>query len=172
MKTKLLTLAAIAAMTSGIASAHVLEVGQPLPTAIVGEGGIATIVDGEVEFQEWSTDTLKDGIILAMAGRPVSSKMASDELKAKLNAAGVYTVINSDDAPFGAGMFITGSIKEGKLATPSLNSVKDDDGELFAEWELATESLALIAVKDGKVVFVQEGNITDAEGEKAISMIK
>lgn len=172
MKTRLLTLATISVMSSGIANAHIIEVGKPLPNVNVSEGGIAMITGGDIEYQEWSTDSITDGIVIAQAARPVVQEMLTEDFMSKVKKMGGYVIINADDAPFGAGMFIEKSISEGKLAIPKGNSIMDDDGEVLATWELEEESVAVIVVKNSKVAYISEGALTANQESEILGMVK
>lgn len=171
---KFLVIAAMAAMTSGLSNAHILEEGQTLPSVTVDSSGIATLMNGAVEYKEWSTDEFKNGVIIAQAARPVAAEMLPEGFADKVKASGEQGVVilNSDDAPFGAGMFISNVVEEGKIAAPKSQTVVDEDGVVAEEWELEEASSIVIAVQDGKVAFINEGELSPEQASKALSFIK
>ena len=169
MKTKLLSLSILLA-ASGLANAHTVSLGESLPSVSVEAGGI---IDTNGDFTEWSTDKIeKSGTvaIIASAARPEANEMTPEQLVKDLEgnkSIKLYKIVNSDDAPFGAGMFIEGAVKDGKVATPHVESVLDEDGEFFAEVAAEEASSLFIVLKDGKVTYVHEGPV-GATDEKAI----
>ncbi|MGF1760957.1 YtfJ family protein [Photobacterium sagamiensis] len=177
MKTKILSLAAAFALIPTIASAHNIEVGKVLPAATVSEGGIASVSGDDVDFNKWNTAQLPTSgttVIIAAAARPSANEMTPEDLNEKLeNSKNIkyYKLVNGDDAPFGAGVFIKGAIKDGKVAKPNVETVLDDNGEVFYEWDLQPESSAVVVLKDGKVAYVHEGTITDAEKSEVLKQI-
>ena len=176
MKTKLLAAATIAAMTSGFANAATFGVGDTLPAASVEDGGMAFVVDGKVDYKEWSTthvDTSGTVVILAKAGRAGVAEMVTNEFSAKLDAqANVISIVNKDDSAFGTGMFVEGAIEEGMLKNPEGQVVLDREGDLFSEWELEEESAAVIIVKDGTVAYFHEGALDAAEEQNILELAK
>lgn len=167
--------AAAVALASGFASANDLSIGEELPSVAIQEGGYSVIVDGEVEFNAWNTNAVKNGIIVAQAARPSVSELITDDFRQKMVAAthnNTYTIVNSDDAPFGVGMFIVGALKDGKIANPEGHSVMDEDGKAFELWGLDEESLAIIVLKDNKVTYIHEGLVTTEVESKILELVK
>ncbi|MGF1760117.1 hypothetical protein L4D76_19710 [Photobacterium sagamiensis] len=178
MKTKIISLAVALAFLPSIASAHNVEVGKALPSATVSEGGIASLSGGEVNFAEWSADQIPSTgtvVIIASAARPAASEMTPADLIESLEinkSVKLFKIINSDDAPFGAGMFIEGAVKDGKIENPSVEAVIDEDGELFYEWDLKPENSLIAVVKNGKVAYAHEGVVGDAEKSEVLKLTK
>nr|WP_255724933.1 YtfJ family protein [Photobacterium sp. OFAV2-7] len=162
-------------MTSGLASAASFSAGDALPVTAIDAGGIAVIKGDDVEFKAWSTSDIMPGVVFAQAARPEANELISPEFKAKIEGMKnikVYSIVNADDAPFGAGMFIEGAIKEGKLAKPVVEAIIDEDGEIFENWELEESSLAVIVMgADGKVAYVSEGKVGSSEEAKILEAI-
>lgn len=176
MKTKLLAIATVAAMTSGFASAATFGVGDTLPSASVADGGLAIVKGDAVEYSEWSSKNVKSEgtvVIVAKAGRAGVAEMVTEEFGIKLDAqADVLNIVNKDDSAFGTGMFVEGAIEEGMLKNPEAKVVLDRDGDLFSEWELEEESAAVIIVKDGKVTYFHEGALSADDESQILELAK
>lgn len=176
MKKNILSLALLLTV-AGTAHAHTIEVGKALPNINITDGGLASITGEDVSFSEWSISDISNtgtAVIIASAARPKASDLTPVDLVESLESnkdIKLYKIVNSDDAPFGAGMFIKGAIKKGKIAKPSVESVLDEDGEVFSEWELQEESSTIVVLKDGKVAYVHEGLVTDNEKSKVMSLM-
>lgn len=178
MKLKSICLIAALSLSPSLLHAHNLVVGEPILSTVVSEGGMASLSGEEINFLKWSPSDIsfdKTVVIVASAARPEANAMMPEDLFNSLKKAdnvSVYKIVNSDDAPFGAGMFIEGAIKKGKAAEPESNVVLDEDGELFNFWDLQEESSMIAIIKDGKVAYVIEGTIGNAEKTKILDMVK
>ena len=175
MKTKILSIALLMTAAS-VASANTIELGKALPNVDIVAGGITSVSGDDVSFSKWSVSDLPTAgttVIIASAARPAANEMTPADLIEYLetnSSIKLYKVVNSDDAPFGAGMFIEGAIKDGKLAKPQTEVVLDEDGDLFSEWELEEEGSLIVVLKRGKVVYSHEGIVGSAEKAKVMSL--
>ena len=118
-------------------------------------------------------------VIQAIAGRS-SSKEMNAPLMAALTAAKLpeanyqtTTIINQDDAIWGTGSFVKSSAEDSKQEFPWSSMVLDEDGKVAKTWDLKPESSAIIVQdKQGKVLFVKEGALSDDEVKQVIGLIK
>ncbi|KLV11156.1 YtfJ family protein [Photobacterium ganghwense] len=179
MKKKFLW-AVVAACLPGVALAHNLTVGQPLPTVSVADKGELMLQNGEIHYQAWSSQQLdgKVRVIQAIAGRS-SAKELNAELMAAITAAKfpqdkyqTTTIINQDDAIWGTGSFVKSSAEDSKKAFSWSSMVLDANGRVHQSWDLAKENSAIIVLdKDSKVLFVKEGKLSAGEVKEALKLV-
>lgn len=157
-------------------SAHVLKIGEPLPHVAIAETGIAVLEGESVRYQPWNIAELTKGqphLVQSMAARPVAAEM-SKAFTDQFDGSDIHVtkIVNADDAPFGAGMFISGSIEKTKLSNPAIDSVIDDDGEFVAAIQQdEANSLVILLDQSSNVVYFKEGAIGDKEAQKVKSLI-
>ncbi|MGB1320054.1 MAG: YtfJ family protein [Vibrio gallaecicus] len=163
------------------ANAHNLSVGGSVPTVEVNSYGEIILKEGNTDYQTWSTNALlgKVRVIQAIAGRS-SSKEMNAPLMAAITAAKfsendyqTTTVINQDDSIWGTGSFVKSSAEDSKEEFPWSSMILDEDGQVASSWALQEESSAIIVQdKQGKILFVKEGSLTETEISSVISLIK
>lgn len=180
MKNKtLLTL--LLASISGVSMAHNIEVGKKLPAVDIPSYGEIVIDKDSTKYTFWNTKKLlgKVRVIQAIAGRS-SSKELNAPLMSAITAAELpesdyqtTTIINQDDAIWGTGSFVKSSAESSKEEFPWSSLVLDENGNAAKAWDLQEESSAIIVQdKQGNVLFVKEGALTDSEVMNAIQLIK
>ncbi|EGR1343107.1 YtfJ family protein [Vibrio parahaemolyticus] len=180
MKTKTL-LPLLLALSPSLAFAHNLSVGETVPPAQVGAYGEIVLQGEGVAYQPWATQHMlgKVRVIQAIAGRS-SSKEMNAPLMTAITAAKfpedsyqTTTIINQDDAIWGTGSFVKSSAQDSKKEFPWSSMVLDENGLVANTWGLKEESSAIIVQdKQGKVLFVKEGALTQDEITQVISLIK
>ncbi|WP_394249365.1 YtfJ family protein [Vibrio profundi] len=173
-------IALLLATTPLLANAHNLTVGQPVPAVAVSSHGEITLQNKETNYQAWETKQLlgKVRVIQAIAGRS-SSKELNAPLMAAITASKfdeanyqTTTVINQDDAIWGTGSFVKSSAESSKQEFPWSSMVVDEDGKVAQAWELQEESSAIIVQdKQGTVLFVKEGALSEDEVNTVIKLI-
>ena len=83
------------------------------------------------------------------------------------------TIINSDDAVVGTGLFVKSSAENGKKENPHSQVVLDDKSSVKNAWGLKGKESAIIVLdKNGKVKFVKEGKLSNDEIQQVISLTK
>ncbi|EGA71763.1 protein YtfJ precursor [Vibrio sinaloensis DSM 21326] len=180
MKNKTLLTLAIACSPM-FAMAHSISVGQAVPAVEVNSHGEILLQGEETRYQAWSSQNLvgKVRVIQAIAGRS-SSKEMNAPLMAAITAAKfpeqsyqTTSIINQDDAIWGTGSFVKSSAEDSKKEFPWSSMVLDEEGIVAQQWQLAEESSAIIVQdKQGKVLFVKEGALSDGEVQQVINLIK
>ncbi|MFW9710256.1 YtfJ family protein [Vibrio parahaemolyticus] len=180
MKTKTL-LPLLLALSPSLAFAHNLSVGETVPPAQVGAYGEIVLQGEGVAYQPWTTQHMlgKVRVIQAIAGRS-SSKEMNVPLMTAITAAKfpedsyqTTTIINQDDAIWGTGSFVKSSAQDSKKEFPWSSMVLDENGLVANTWGLKEESSAIIVQdKQGKVLFVKEGALTQDEITQVIGLIK
>ena len=137
--------------------------------------------DDKTAFQTWDTSQLlgKVRVIQAIAGRS-SAKALNAPLMAAITAAQfpaesyqTTSIINQDDAIWGTGSFVKSSAQDSKKEFPWSSMVLDEAGNVAKAWDLKEESSAIIVQdKQGKVLFVKEGALSDEEIQTVLGLIK
>ncbi len=178
LKKSLLTLTL--ALCSTPLLAHNLTMGNAVPSVDVPEYGEIVIDKDSTAYVFWNTDKMlgKVRVIQAIAGRS-SSKEMNAPLMSAITAAKfsednyqTTTIINQDDAMWGTGSFVKSSAESSKEEFPWSSMVLDANGEVAKAWELKEESSAIIVQdKQGKVLFVKEGSLSDSEIKQVIELI-
>jgi YtfJ family uncharacterized protein len=181
MKNKTL-LALSLAITPFLASAHNLSVGEEVPNvSVTSYGEIVLNSEGDTVYKAWKANDMlgKVRVIQAIAGRS-SSKEMNAPLMAAITAAKfdaddyqTTTIINQDDSIWGTGSFVKSSAEDSKQEFPWSSMVLDEEGTVAETWELAEESSAIIVQdRDGEVLFVKEGALSESEVKQVIVLIK
>lgn len=174
-------IALLAALLPGIAAAHTIHVGEPIPAASVADKGEITLQGDEIIYQDWSSTKLsgKVRIVQAIAGRSAAKEMNADLIQA-ITAADfpqdkyqTTTIINQDDAIWGTGGFVKSSAEDSKRDFSWSSMVLDANGQVHATWELQSKNSAIIVLdKDSRVLFVKEGKLSPQEIEQAITLVQ
>lgn len=157
-----------------MASAHNLQLEQPLPPVSVGDRGELVLEQEQdrLTTRSWGVDTLpgKVRIIQHIAGRG-SAKALNAPLIEAIKAAGLprdryqtVTIINLDDAVFGTSALVRSSAESSKREYPWSSIVLDEQGRVAQSWQLKPNGSAIVALdRQGRVMFVKEGALDTAE---------
>ncbi len=177
-----ITLAALLLSTSTWVFAHNINEDTKLPAISVSDKG-ELLYDGakdKFSYQNWNSGLLSGKVrtIQHIAGRSKAKEMnaplieAIKQAKFPQNSYQTTTIINTDDAIFGTGPFVRGSVEDSKKEFPWSQFIVDADGVAQKGWGLEKESSAIIVLdKQGKVRFVKEGVLSGAEITSAINLI-
>lgn len=163
-----------------LVSAHNLTVGETLPKVNVASYGEILVADNDTVYQAWNSDAMlgKVRVVQAIAGRS-NSKAMNAPLMSAITAAQfpaesyqTTTIINQDDSIWGTGSFVKSSAQDSKTEFPWSSMVLDEEGVVAANWDLTSESSAIIVQdKQGKVLFVKEGVLTENDVEQVLKLI-
>lgn len=180
MKNKTLLALAIACSPM-LAMAHNITLGQTVPAVNVDSHGEIIIQGDDASYQTWTSQDLvgKVRVIQAIAGRS-SAKEMNAPLMAAITAAKfpsesyqTTSIINQDDAIWGTGSFVKSSAEDSKKEFPWSSMVLDEEGNVAKAWQLTGESSAIIVQdKQGKVLFVKEGALSDSDIQQVLGLIK
>ncbi|OKP04596.1 YtfJ family protein [Xenorhabdus eapokensis] len=184
LKNNLLTrivLSAILSITPIFALAHNIALEQPVPAISVTDKGELLLNDGKFSYQNWSSIELSGKVrtIQHIAGRS-SAKEMNDPLIQALKNAGLpkdkyqtTSIVNTDEAIFGTGVFVRNSLEDSKKQFPWSQFIVDSNGLVKKAWGLEPKSSAIIVLgKGGKVKFVKDGKLSNEEITHVISLIK
>lgn len=181
MKKTTLALISSAILFGGTAFAHNITLEQSLPQASVADKGEIVLNGKDVAFQPWKSTALngKVRIVHHLAGRSSAkekNQAVIDAIKAAHFSSAKYqttTIINSDDAVVGTGLFVKSSAENGKKENPHSQVVLDDKSSVKNAWGLKGKESAIIVLdKNGKVKFVKEGKLDSTEIQSVIGLVK
>ena len=166
---------------SAFSGAHALVDGQPVPPVYIADKGEMVIEQGDIHYQRWNSQTLtgKVRLIIHVAGR-LSAKEQSAALIEAVQQADLprqnfqtTTIVNTDDALPGSGMFVVRSIASSKKSAPWQQFIIDNSGVTAHSWQLLPGG-ASVAVVDrrGIVRFAKDGALTAEEVASIISQLR
>ncbi|RKF15867.1 YtfJ family protein [Alginatibacterium sediminis] len=171
----------IMAMLPLFANALAITTGAKLPTIQVNSSGFITVVNDEIQYQAWDSNSLNGKVYLiqAMAGRTsakeINAPMIEAVKQAKLSSDQYQTVtiVNTSDAVFGTSGFVKSKLKNNAKDFPNAAFIQDDKGQVTKKWKLAKKSNAIILLdKQGNVLFAKDGALNAQEIEEVMSLIK
>lgn len=164
---KILALACLLAPM--MASAHSFETGQRVPPVGIADRGELILENDKFSYKSWNNAQLpgKVRILQHIAGR-TSAKEKNATLIEAIKAAklphDVYqttTIVNTDDAIPGSGMFVRSSLESNKKLYPWSQFIVDSNGVARKAWQLDEESSAIAVLdKDGRVQWAKDGALT------------
>ncbi len=163
-----------------MASAHNFEIGSRVAPVGVDDKGELNYDHGEFTYSRWNSAKLpgKVRIVQHMAGRTSAKEMNEPLIEAirqdnlPRDRYQTTTIINTDDAIIGTGMFVRSSIESGKKEFPWSQIIVDSNGEVKKAWQLQAKSSAIIVLdKTGAVRFAKEGALTPQDVQKVIDTV-
>ncbi|MGR5119394.1 YtfJ family protein [Vibrio astriarenae] len=162
-------------------AAHNLEVDGTLHSVKINKVGELLLDQDKIKYQSWNTEQMlgKVRVIQAIAGRSAAKEMNAP-LMAAITAADfaedsyqTTTIINQDDALWGTGSFVKSSAEDSKKEFPWSSMVLDSDGLAANAWQLEEKSSAIIVQdKQGKILFIKEGALSEEEIQQVLSLIQ
>src|SRR5471030_656531 len=162
------------------ATAHNVVIDNRLPAVGVDDKGELNYVNNDFSYSRWNSAKLpgKVRVVQHMAGR-TNAKALNTPLDDAIGAANLprdryqtTTIINTDDAIIGTGMFVSSSIESGKKEFPWSQIIVDSQGLVKKAWQLEPKSSAVMVLdKNGVIKFVKEGALTQEEVQKVIAML-
>lgn len=82
------------------------------------------------------------------------------------------TIVNTDDAIPGSGMFVRSSLESNKKLYPWSQFIVDSNGIARKAWQLDEESSAIAVLdKDGRVQWAKDGALTQEEVQQVIALL-
>lgn len=175
---KILALACLLAPM--MASAHSFETGQRVPPVGIADRGELILENDKFSYKSWNSAQLpgKVRILQHIAGR-TSAKEKNATLIEAIKAAklphDVYqttTIVNTDDAIPGSGMFVRSSLESNKKLYPWSQFIVDSNGVTRKAWHLEEESSAIVVLdKNGRVQWVKDGALTQDEVQQVVALL-
>lgn len=163
-----------------IASAHNLQNGQRVPAVGIADRGELILDNNEFSYKNWNSSQLpgKVRVVQHIAGR-TSAKEKNATLIEAIKAAKfphdkyqTTTIVNTDDAIPGSGMFVRSSLESNKKLYPWSQFIVDSNGLVRQSWQLEEESSAIVVLdKEGRVEWVKDGALTQQEVQQVIALL-
>ena len=174
-------LALTLALLSPLAMAHNIKESTPVPVVKISDSGELVLSGKDITYQPWQSGVLTGKVYLIqhIAGRSSAKELNAPMIEA-IKAAKLphekyqtVTIINSNDAIWGTSGFVKSSAEDSKKEFPWSSMVLDAKGMARNAWDLAPESSAIVLVgKDGKVLFVKDGQLAQNDIEQVMGLIK
>lgn len=170
---------ALLATASTLATA--IEVGGTLPPVKIPTKGELVLQGDTVHYQPWSSEQIQSGtpaLLFHLAAR-MSSETIIDPLRKRLKAIDFaegsfqsVSVINLGDAMWGTAGLAASEMTKNKKETPSATLVADDDNRARDAWELQAKTVAVVLLNaEGRIVYIKEGRLSDADVETIIQLL-
>ena len=82
------------------------------------------------------------------------------------------TIVNTDDAIPGSGMFVRSRIESNKQLYPWSQFIVDSNGVVRKAWQLNEESSAIVVLdKDGRVQWAKDGALSQEEVQQVVALL-
>lgn len=82
------------------------------------------------------------------------------------------TIVNTDDAIPGSGMFVRSSIESNKQLYPWSQFIVDSNGVVRKAWQLNEESSAIVVLdNDGRVQWAKDGALSQEEVQQVVALL-
>lgn len=163
-----------------MASAHNFEKGQRVPAVGISDRGELRLDKDEFSYKNWNSAQLpgKVRVVQHIAGR-TSAKEKNATLVEAIKAAKfphdkyqTTTLVNTDDAIPGSGMFVRSSIESNKKLYPWSQFIVDSNGVARNAWQLEEGSSAIVVLnKDGRVEWAKDGALTQEDVQQVIALL-
>ncbi|MCI1900083.1 MAG: YtfJ family protein [Enterobacter sp.] len=173
-------LAAACLLLPLMASAHSIEKGQRVPAVGIADRGELLLDNDKFSYKPWNSAQLpgKVRVVLHLAGRSSAKEKNAGVIEA-IKAAKLphdryqtTTIVNTDDAIPGSGMFVRSSLESNKKLYPWSQIIVDSNGVTRNAWQLEEESSAVIVLdKEGRVQWVKDGGLTQEEVQQVVALL-
>lgn len=162
------------------ALAHNFELNQRVAPVGIADKGELVLSNDEFSYKNWNSAQLpgKVRVLQHIAGRSSAKEMNAALIEAIKSAKLPHdryqttTVVNTDDAIPGTGMFVRTSIESNKRQYPWSQFVVDSNGAARKAWQLDAKGSAVAVLdKDGRVRFAKDGALSEKEVQQVIDLL-
>lgn len=163
-----------------MASAHDFKEGQRVPPVGIADRGELMLDNDKFSYKNWNSAQLagKVRVIQHIAGR-TSAKEKNATMIEAIKAAKfphdryqTTTIVNTDDAIPGSGMFVRSSLESNKKLYPWSQFIVDSNGLARKAWQLDEGSSAIVVLdKDGRVQWVKDGALTQDDVQQVLALL-
>lgn len=163
-----------------MASAHNIETGQRVPPVGITDRGELILENKDFSYKQWNSAQLsgKVRVVQHIAGR-TSAKEKNAALVEAIKSANLShdkyqttTIVNTDDAIPGSGMFVRSNIESNKKRYPWSQFIVDSDGRARQSWHLEEKGSAVVVLdKAGRVQWVKDGALSPQEVQQVIALL-
>ncbi len=175
------TLALTALLLPLLASAHNFEKNQRVAPLGIADKGELILSNDKFSYKNWNSSQLagKVRVLQHIAGRS-SAKEKNAGLIEAIKAAKfphdryqTTTIVNTDDAIVGTGMFVRSSIESNKKQYPWSQFVVDSNGVAKKAWQLEDGGSAIVVLdKNGRIQYAKDGSLTQAEVQQVMNLLQ
>ncbi len=175
------TLALTALLLPLLASAHNFEKNQRVAPLGIADKGELVLDNDKFSYKNWNSSQLagKVRVLQHIAGRS-SAKEKNAGLIEAIKAAKfphdryqTTTIVNTDDAIVGTGMFVRSSIESNKKQYPWSQFVVDSNGVAKKAWQLEDGGSAIVVLdKNGRIQYAKDGSLTQAEVQQVMNLLQ
>ncbi len=175
------TLALTALLLPLLASAHNFEKNQRVAPLGIADKGELILDNDKFSYKNWNSSQLagKVRVLQHIAGRS-SAKEKNAGLIEAIKAAKfphdryqTTTIVNTDDAIVGTGMFVRSSIESNKKQYPWSQFVVDSNGAAKKAWQLQGGGSAIVVLdKNGRIQYAKDGSLTQAEVQQVMNLLQ
>ncbi|EEV6994555.1 YtfJ family protein [Escherichia marmotae] len=163
-----------------MASAHKFETGQRVPPVGIADRGELVLDKDQFSYNTWNSAQLvgKVRVLQHIAGRTSAKEKNATLIEAIKSAKLPHdryqttTIVNTDDAIPGSGMFVRSSLESNKKLYPWSQFIVDSNGIARSAWQLDEESSAIAVLdKDGRVQWAKDGALTQEEVQQVMDLL-
>ena len=150
-----------------LATAHNFVDGQRVAPVGVADRGELILDKEKFSYKNWNSAQL--------AGKVRVVQHIAEAIKAAGFPHDRYqttTIVNTDDAIPGTGMFVRNSIESNKKLFPWSQFIVDSNGLVRKAWQLDEKSSAIVVLdKNGRVQWAKDGALTQQEVQQVIDLL-
>ncbi|EPI8974286.1 YtfJ family protein [Escherichia albertii] len=163
-----------------MASAHKFETGQRVPPIGITDRGELVLDKAQFSYKTWNSAQLagKVRVLQHIAGRTSAKEKNAALIEAIKSAKFPHdryqttTIVNTDDAIPGSGMFVRNSLESNKKRYPWSQFIVDSDGVARSAWQLNEGSSAIVVLdKDGRVRWAKDRALTQQEVQQVMDLL-
>ncbi|WP_034944496.1 YtfJ family protein [Erwinia oleae] len=168
------------ALVAFTAHAHNFVTGERVAPVGIADKGELIYQQETFRYKSWNSAQLpgKVRVIQHIAGRS-SAKEKNAALIEAIKAAKLprdryqtTTLVNTDDAIPGTGMFVRSSIESNKKQFPWSQFIVDDNGVAKKAWKLENGGSAIIVLdNNGEVRFAKDGALSQQEVDNVMALL-
>ena len=152
-----------------MASAHQFETGQRVPPIGITDRGELVLDKDQFSYKTWNSAQLVGKVRVLQNATLIeaikSAKLPHDRYQ-------TTTIVNTDDAIPGSGMFVRSSLESNKKLYPWSQFIVDSNGVARGAWQLDEKSSAVVVLdKDGRVQWAKDGALTQEEVQQVMDLL-
>ena len=163
-----------------MASAHNFVDGQRVAPVGVADRGELVLNNDKFSYKSWNSAQLvgKVRVVQHIAGRSSAKEKNATLIEAIKSAKLPHdryqttTIVNTDDAIPGSGVFVRSSIESNKQLYPWSQFIVDSNGVVRKAWQLNEESSAIVVLdNDGRVQWAKDGALSQEEVQQVVALL-
>lgn len=175
------TLALTALLLPLMASAHNFQTNQRVAPVGIADKGELVLDNDKFSYKSWNSAQLagKVRVLQHIAGRSSAKEKNAgliEAIKAAKFPHDLYqttTIVNTDDAIVGTGMFVRSSIESNKKQYPWSQFIVDSNGVAKKAWQLEDAGSAVVVLdKNGRIQYAKDGSLTQAEVQQVMNLLQ